>query len=220
MEQWREVRADRLGDAVTALMRFVFLAGAFALSFLIGASPALADQTFEHPQAKGAAVDNCAIWGDRCGWGGAHQFCQTQGYEAALSWKLTAPGARTHVIGADRFCEGPNCVGFSQVVCRGEAGQDRTPARDIVFGKPMVNGAAADACMSWAQSCGQGGAGVFCQSQGYALASTWETYTPGRTYVIGSERFCEGPQCTGLSRVTCVFYQHPDHPPEVPPSGN
>jgi hypothetical protein len=195
---------------------------AFAVAFFaLAASGAGADQTFATPHANGAAVDNCAIWGDKCGWGGAHQFCQTKGFEAALSWQLTDPGVRTYVIGSERFCEGANCVGFSRISCRGDGTLPRTAGRDITFDKPMVSGAAVDACASWATDCGAGGARAFCQTQGYAAASSWEVYKPRRTFVIGSNRVCEGDHCTGLSRVVCVagphpgYAAHPDHPPLV-----
>lgn len=95
-------------------------AGALALWALAGPGQALAqhgpDVAFTPPMVHGLTVDNCAVWGTNCGWGGAHQFCQAQGYAAARSWQLNRPG-RTYVIGANRVCEGSQCVGFSQVVC-------------------------------------------------------------------------------------------------------
>ena len=74
------------------------------------------ERIFNAPQANGAIVDNCATWANDCGWGGAHQFCRTQGYAAAKSFLLYNPG-RTWVIGSQQYCDGGNCVGFSQVIC-------------------------------------------------------------------------------------------------------
>ncbi len=74
------------------------------------------DAAFRPPQINGVVVDNCAVWGNDCGWGGAHQFCRSQGYGAARSFQLSRPG-RTYVIGSRRLCEGANCVGFSEVIC-------------------------------------------------------------------------------------------------------
>ncbi|MGD9636732.1 MAG: hypothetical protein AB7U97_25845, partial [Pirellulales bacterium] len=96
------------------------LAAVLTATALVIASPANAqaapDFAFTPPMAHGQTVDNCAVWGINCGWGGAHQFCQLSGFAGARSFQLNRPG-RTFVIGANRTCEGPNCVGFSQVVC-------------------------------------------------------------------------------------------------------
>lgn len=74
------------------------------------------DVAFRPPHVSGVAVDHCAVWANNCGWGGAHQLCQTQGYPAARSYQLNRPG-RTYVLGDRRVCDGAGCVGFSEVVC-------------------------------------------------------------------------------------------------------
>ena len=100
-------------------------AAALILGYLCGAGQVSAqtrpDVAFTPPTMHGLTVDNCAVWGNNCGWGGAHQFCQAQGHPAARSFQLNRPG-RTYVIGTNRVCEGAQCVGFAQVVCIQAAG--------------------------------------------------------------------------------------------------
>jgi hypothetical protein len=175
-----------------------------ALTLLVAALSVLASQAraqvvrFSSPMINGAVVDNCASWGTDCGRGGAEQFCRQQGLGAALSWQLNNPG-RTWVIGSNRHCEGGGCVGFSQVEC---AASGPAVAR---FMPPLVNGVIADNCESWATNCGRGGADLFCRQQGLGAATGWSLNRPGRTWVIGSNRACEGGNCVGFSHVDCVI---------------
>lgn len=76
-------------------------------------------------------------------------------------------------------------------------------AQDVRFNYPRVNGSIADHCARWATDCGWGGANLFCRSRGYAKATNWSRYRPGRTWVIGSRRRCVGNFCTGFRHVTC-----------------
>jgi hypothetical protein len=71
------------------------------------------------------------------------------------------------------------------------------------FDRPMMEGAIVDTCVAWAYDCGQGGANQFCQQQGFRTALNWDRFYPGRTYVIGSQRICEGNNCGGFSYVVC-----------------
>jgi len=71
------------------------------------------------------------------------------------------------------------------------------------YASPQMNGASVDWCATWATNCGQGGADQFCRMQGHARASSFFTFTPGRTYVIGSRQICQGAHCTGFAQVTC-----------------
>lgn len=68
---------------------------------------------------------------------------------------------------------------------------------------PHLRGAAVDWCATWATNCGKGGADLFCQMKGFASASDWAMYRPGKTWVIGSNRHCTGPNCQGFRYVTC-----------------
>lgn len=183
-----------------ACRRLLAILAAVIVVLSLGTMPARADQTFGNPQANGATVDNCAVWGTDCGWGGAHQFCRTQGYSAARSFQLNNPG-RTWVIGSQRYCDGPNCVGFSQVVCISGPG---VSGGDVTFNAPQANGMAVDNCAVWGTDCGWGGAHQFCKTQGFAAAKSWTLYNPGRTWVIGSQRVCEGGSCVGFSQVICT----------------
>jgi hypothetical protein len=71
---------------------------------------------YTFPRAGGAIVDWCAVFSRDCGWGGAHQFCQSKGFDRALSWDIFHPG-RTYVIGSDRYCDGEVCRGFRFIRC-------------------------------------------------------------------------------------------------------
>jgi hypothetical protein len=71
------------------------------------------------------------------------------------------------------------------------------------FHNPMANGAPVDWCSTYATNCGAGGAALFCQQHGFGSALSWKTFSPGRTFVIGSNEFCNGSFCTGFSFVRC-----------------
>jgi hypothetical protein len=71
---------------------------------------------FEFPRAGGTIVDWCAVWSNDCGWGGAHQFCRSKGFDRALSFDIFHPG-HTYVIGSNRYCDGEVCRGFRFVRC-------------------------------------------------------------------------------------------------------
>ena len=79
-----------------------------------------------------------------------------------------------------------------------------TWAQQVRFDNPRIEGAIVDWCSTWAQNCGAGGANLYCQRRGYSQAVNWGTFNPGRTWVIGSDRLCEGDFCVGFSHVTCT----------------
>jgi hypothetical protein len=83
------------------------------------------------------------------------------------------------------------------------------------FPEPQMNGAAVDWCQSWATNCGQAGADQFCRMQGFERASFWTEVLVDRTFVIGSNQFCQGQRaCGALRKVVCV---EPLATPAVPP---
>jgi hypothetical protein len=179
-----------------------------ALAILGGANAALADIRYQNPRMNGAIVDWCTHWATNCGWGGAHQYCQGRGHPRATSWNVYQPG-RTWVTGSNRFCVGGSCRGFSQVTCASPAGPGPGPGPggDVRrFNNPHMNGAVVDWCMHWAANCGWGGAHQLCRRYGFARALSWNVYQPGRTWVMGSNRFCVGGFCRGFSQVTCRRY--------------
>jgi hypothetical protein len=71
------------------------------------------------------------------------------------------------------------------------------------FNYPRVNGAILDHCWTWAQNCGAPRAHWFCRSRGYRQAASYGRYRPGRTWVVGSRRFCQGGHCVGYSYINC-----------------
>lgn len=158
---------------------------------------------FDSPMRNGMAVDHCARWADGCGQAGADQFCQMQGYARAERFETRRMG-RTWVEGSRRVCDGGNCMGLRMVECSGtvnNAGWGASGGQ--TFANPTENGLPVDRCATWGEACGQGGADQFCQRQGYARASFFETYNPGRTWVPGSSRVCDGGDCQALRNVQC-----------------
>jgi len=71
------------------------------------------------------------------------------------------------------------------------------------FHNPTANGAAVDWCATYATDCGAGGATLFCRQHGFATALHWTTFSPGQTFVLGSNQFCNGSFCTGFHFVRC-----------------
>jgi len=176
------------------------------------ADGARADVRFDNPRINGAIVDWCRTWATDCGKGGADHYCVRRGYSHASYWATFHPG-RTWVMGSNQFCNGGFCQGFSVVVC---AGQTNPGFNQRTFHYPQLQGASVDWCATWATNCGKGGADQYCQRVGYQQATSWQTYRPGRTWVIGSNQYCNGGFCVGLSQVTCVG-QGGVQPPYTPP---
>jgi len=71
------------------------------------------------------------------------------------------------------------------------------------FPYPHERGAIVDWCAVWANGCGWPAAHQFCQARGFSHALGWHDFYAGRTYVIGSNQFCEGDACKGFSFVRC-----------------
>ncbi len=71
------------------------------------------------------------------------------------------------------------------------------------FHYPMAHGAIVDWCAVWAHGCGWEGATQFCQARGFDHALNWDAFHPGHTYVIGSNKYCDGDGCKGFSFVRC-----------------
>lgn len=95
---------------------------------------------------------------------------------------------------------------------RGKATNDRRdalarctdPTNQRTFVNPKWNGYIVDNCVTWATTCGGGGAHNFCRLKGFKKASAWKHFNPGTTYVIGSKRVCHGSFCVGYSSITCT----------------
>ena len=64
-------------------------------------------------------------------------------------------------------------------------------------------GIAIDHCTYWARDCGLGQiANAICRQYGFTKAIRHETYRPGRTFVVGDRKVCNGP-CDGYRWVEC-----------------
>lgn len=156
---------------------------------------------FEPPSVQGLVADQCESWSTNCGDGGARAFCRLRGYERVVRWEHSKPG-RTWVIGSARDCTGDFCTGYRFVECAGPL--PLTAAGTRRFQPALANGLAVDNCESWSTNCGEPGARAFCRGEGYGRALQWEFNRPGRTWVIGSGRACEGDFCIGFTYVVCA----------------
>lgn len=176
-----------------------------------GRDTARGERVYARPTVRGLAVDHCRTFGRNCGKGGADQFCRSEGFDGAASWRTYNPGA-TYVIGSRRRCDGAVCTGLRDVLCRNAPPRRTDPDRpyrdtrpaERTYDFPAVRGVPIDHCVRPGRSCGQGGANLFCREQGYDRARTWSTYAARRTYVLGARRLCDSGNCTGLSTVTCT----------------
>jgi hypothetical protein len=79
----------------------------------------------------------------------------------------------------------------------------RYPGDIAEFRNPRVRGAIVDVCAVWGQGCGEAGASQYCRSRNFNRALSWSTFNPGQTFVMGSDRFCTGASCRGISFVRC-----------------
>jgi hypothetical protein len=94
------------------------------------------------------------------------------------------------------------CLGAPAVHAEQSYGP-RFPGDTWDFRNPRLKGAIVDACAEWGNNCGAGGAAQYCRLRGFNGALSWSIDYPGRTFVIGSNQFCNGPQCRGFSFVKC-----------------
>ena len=101
------------------------------------------------------------------------------------------------------------------------------PGGGVRYDNPAVNGILVDHCVSWGTNCGNGGADQFCRLQGQGSALSFQVSNPGRTYVLGDRRVCEGGNCVGFTQVVCAgagqvappppLIYPPVNPPPPPP---
>lgn len=164
-------------------------------------------RVYNNPRWNGRIVDHCRTWATNCGQAGANHYCRLRGFQRAQSFSRFRPGS-TYVIGSRRVCNGRGCVGFRQVVCVGRRSGGVTPppgggGRVVRINNPRWRGAIVDHCSTWARNCGRGGADRYCRRRGFRSAVSWSTYRPGRTFVIGSNRYCNGSGCVGFRYVNC-----------------
>jgi hypothetical protein len=72
-----------------------------------------------------------------------------------------------------------------------------------VFNNPMVNGVIVDHCVNWGTNCGLVGASNYCRRMGMSRAVSFNTFSPGRTWVMGDNKLCQGSYCRGFSQIVC-----------------
>jgi hypothetical protein len=112
-------------------------------------------------------------------------------------------------------------IGAAALLLFGTDGRAASPdTQTEYYVNPKMNGASVDWCASWATDCGQAGADQFCRSQGFERASEWRWDYVDRTWVIGSNVFCEvRGSCGGLFDVLCARVAIPASPPPPDQSG-
>ncbi len=164
--------------------------------------------TFPFPTVEGVAVDHCVRSGRDCGQGGADFLCRMKGFDAASTWKTYKPG-QTYILGSKRYCNDANCTGFSTISCVAEKKAPKQAPKKVAdqkqaFQFPTFRGVIVDHCERSGRNCGRGGADALCKMKGFDKALDWKVYKPGQTYILGSERLCTDPNCTGFSAVTCT----------------
>jgi hypothetical protein len=67
--------------------------------------------------SNGYFADQCLHWGTSCGKPAADQYCRSTGHPAGATTFTTANMQSTWVMGDNRVCNGPACVGFTSVQC-------------------------------------------------------------------------------------------------------
>ena len=81
-------------------------------------------------------------------------------------------------------------------------------AKTQSFNAPMVGGVRLDWCAHFGNGCGKAAADLFCQQSGFSVADRFAIdENIGRrgvaTMVLGDNRQCQGPTCSGFRVITC-----------------
>ena len=99
-------------------MRFLVLAGAFALS----ASAALADTRvfIVANQADGYGVDQCLARGEKCGAHAARAYCQSRDFAQAVSFRRVDPDEITGSVpkNVSANCGRSGCNEYVAITCQ------------------------------------------------------------------------------------------------------
>lgn len=73
------------------------------------------------------------------------------------------------------------------------------------FPLPTWRGRRVDLCLRWSADCGQPAADEFCRRNGFTRASSWKPDpSADETLVIGDNRPCSSPNCSGFAIITCA----------------
>jgi hypothetical protein len=84
-------------------------------------------------------------------------------------------------------------------------GRTETPGAAVEFRAPTWRGRRVDLCLRWSADCGQPAADEFCRRSGFARATAWKPDEGAdETLVIGDNRPCSDPRCTGFATISCA----------------
>jgi hypothetical protein len=75
-------------------------------------------QIFELPRTQGFLVDWCLVRGQSCGEAAASQWCQANGFKAAVDWEQAkAVSEPTRSMGDGAVCQTKACSAFQSITC-------------------------------------------------------------------------------------------------------
>lgn len=150
------------------------------------------------------------------GMGNATGTATLTGTRLRIDWTTSGGWAGYNTFELDATC---NSGEGSVVFTGGGTGQKRariqraTPPPAVIpppppqartFADPQVNGMAVDHCATWGANCGQGGADLYCRSQGFVRAASFRTAHRNPSYVQGGGQVCRMDGCVALTEVVCV----------------
>jgi len=173
-------------------------------AFLVSAGQAFADtQTFGKPKLGGNRLDWCLDWSTGCGAPAANAWCQSKGFDKAISFtEATDIGLQhpTRLIGSGAVCDQGFCDGFGQITC--------ASAGSTTFSNPKQGGNRLDWCLNWSVGCGADAANAWCKAKGFAggassftMAENIGASSPTRLFATGA--VCDQDFCDGFSKITC-----------------
>ena len=83
-----------------------------------GQAPGPTGQIFELPRTEGFLVDWCLVRGQSCGSAAASEWCQANGFKAALDWEQAAAVSEpTLSMGDGAVCKRKDCSAFQSITC-------------------------------------------------------------------------------------------------------
>ena len=156
-------------------------------------------------------LDWCLNFGRDCGEPLATALCREFGYQRAASFEKAVNLGRTYVVGAERFCEDPECDGMRDLACSDPI-DPNSDVQQREFYNPRINGPEGpmrvDYCRVWARECGWPAADRFCALQGYKAARSFTPYldvgaTGEKTIILDGRQICDGPGCDSFRSILC-----------------
>jgi|SRR5208283_3992767 len=83
------------------------------------AQTAAPPRTIANPKApNGYSVDWCLHWAAQCGQAAADQYCRINGHPAGAQSFGTIAMRPTWVLGDNKVCDAPGCIGFTSIQCK------------------------------------------------------------------------------------------------------